>query len=239
MLKVADNTGVNQVMCISINKKSGSRFGEIGDVITGTVKKCTPQSKIRKGAKIKAVIVRTKRDIQRDDGSIVRFDDNSVVLVDEAREPVGNRIFGPVARELRQKNFMRIISLAPEGVGRGRSRRLGIKKGDTVEVISGSDRYKSDPSQKRGVVRRIVDDKKTGSRKVLVENINMVFKHMKPSQMNPKGGRIEKESPLPVSKVMLVCPGCSKTTRVKVRNDESGVKTRYCMHCDKNIDTGK
>ena len=80
------------------------------------MKKCTPQSQIRKGTKVKAVIVRTKRDIKRDDGSVVRFDENSVVLINDAGEPVGNRIFGPVARELRYRNFMRIISLAPEVV---------------------------------------------------------------------------------------------------------------------------
>jgi large subunit ribosomal protein L14 len=116
LLNCADNTGVNTVMCISIQKKSGAKIGEIGDVITASVKKCTPTSQLRKGAKVKAVIVRTKRDIQRPDGTVTRFDDNSVVIINDANEPVGNRIFGPVARELRYKNFMRIISLAPEVV---------------------------------------------------------------------------------------------------------------------------
>ena len=116
MLNVADNTGVKSVMCIKVKGRSGKKTGMVGDVIIGSVKKCTPQSRIRKGAKVKGVIVRTKRDIQREDGSVVRFDENSIVLIEDNGEPVGNRIFGPVARELRYKKFMRIISLAPEVV---------------------------------------------------------------------------------------------------------------------------
>ncbi len=116
LLNVADNTGVKTVMCIKVKGSTGKSSGGVGDMIIGSVRKCTPQSRIRKGEKVRGVIVRTKRDIQRNDGSVVRFDDNSIVLINEQNEPVGNRIFGPVARELRYKNFMRIISLAPEVV---------------------------------------------------------------------------------------------------------------------------
>jgi large subunit ribosomal protein L14 len=116
MLNVADNTGAKIVMCIKPRGGTGRYYGTVGDVIVGSVKKCTPQSRIRKGEKVKAVIVRTTRDVKRPDGSLVRFDDNACVIIDEAGEPVGNRIFGPVARELRYKKFMRIVSLAAEVV---------------------------------------------------------------------------------------------------------------------------
>ena len=111
---------------------------------------------------------------------------------------------------------------------------LKIKRGDIVEVISGSVRFQAQ-DKKRGRVMRVLHEKN----KVLVEDLNKVFKHMKPSSMNPKGGRIEKENPLPISNVMLVCPSCSKTTRVKSRKIDSGKKVRFCMHCDQNIEYKK
>jgi len=110
---------------------------------------------------------------------------------------------------------------------------LKIRKGDTVEVISGSARFAPE-NKKRGKVVKVYPD----TERVLIENINMIFKHLKPSSMNQKGGRIEKEAPVHVSNVMLVCPACSKTTRVKIRKDDKGDKSRYCMHCDENIGTG-
>ena len=116
MLNVADNTGVKIVRCIQVRGTASKKYGVVGDVVIGSVRKCSPQSSLRKGTKVRGVIVRTKRDIVRDDGSVLRFDDNSIVIIDENNQPVGNRIFGPVARELRYRNFMRIISLAPEVV---------------------------------------------------------------------------------------------------------------------------
>ena len=113
---------------------------------------------------------------------------------------------------------------------------LTIKKGDTVEVISGSQRFEP-KEKKRGLVRKVVSGK-AGDTKLIVENVNMVYKHMRPNQMNPKGGRIEKEALIQLSKTMLVCPACDKTTRIKVRKNDAGVKVRYCQHCDKDIDTG-
>jgi large subunit ribosomal protein L24 len=111
---------------------------------------------------------------------------------------------------------------------------LKIRKGDVVEVISGSARFQAQ-DKKRGRVIKVIP----GKNKVLVEEINKVYKHMRPSAMNPKGGRIEKESPLPLSNVMLVCSSCSKTTRIKSRKDDSGEKARYCMHCDQKIEYKK
>ncbi len=113
-LKVADNTGAKEVMCIRVLGGTRRRYANIGDVIVATVKSATPGGVVKKGEIVKAVVVRTKKGIQRDDGSYIRFDDNAAVIINDARQPRGTRIFGPVARELREKDYMRIISLAPE-----------------------------------------------------------------------------------------------------------------------------
>jgi len=114
VLDVADNSGAKRVVCIKVLGGSKRRYATVGDIIVVAVKEAIPNSKITKGSIQRAVIVRTARQISREDGSYIKFDDNSAVLVDQAREPVGTRIFGPVARELRARKFMKIISLAPE-----------------------------------------------------------------------------------------------------------------------------
>lgn len=113
-LEVADNTGAKKVMCIKVLGGSRRRYARLGDIIVASVKEASPDGTIKKGAKVKAVVVRTKKEQRRPDGSYIRFDQNSVVLVNAEGEPIGTRIFGPVARELRWKEFMKIISLAPE-----------------------------------------------------------------------------------------------------------------------------
>ncbi len=113
-LKVADNTGAKVVKCIKVLGGSKRRYASVGDIIVVSVKEAIPNSKVKKGEVTKAVIVRTRKEIRRNDGSMIRFDDNSAVILSASNEPVGTRIFGPVARELRAKNFMKIISLAPE-----------------------------------------------------------------------------------------------------------------------------
>ena len=113
-LKSADNSGAREILCIRVLKGSGARYAGVGDIIVGTVKQATPGATVKKGEVVRCVVVRTKKDIQRSDGSILRFDDNAAVVISSAKEPRGTRIFGPVARELREKGFMRIISLAPE-----------------------------------------------------------------------------------------------------------------------------
>ncbi len=115
-LDVADNTGAKEVMCIRVLGGHKRNFGKIGDIIIGTVKKAIPDSDIKSGAVVRGVIVRTKANIRRQDGSYVRFDRNAVVLINKDGDPIGTRIFGAVARELRGKNFMRIVSLAEEVV---------------------------------------------------------------------------------------------------------------------------
>jgi large subunit ribosomal protein L14 len=116
ILEVADNSGGKKIMCIKVLGGSRRKYGSVGDMIIASVKEAVPNSKIKKGSVVKAVIVRTRREIVRPDGSSIRFDGNSAVIVNDLREPVGTRIFGPVARELRAKKFMKIISLAPEVV---------------------------------------------------------------------------------------------------------------------------
>ncbi|MBT8207618.1 MAG: 50S ribosomal protein L14 [Acidimicrobiia bacterium] len=114
VLDVADNSGARRIACIQLRGGSSGKTGGIGDVITASVKEATPDGTVKKGQVVKAVIVRTRRVQRRKDGSYIRFDTNSAVLVNDAGEPVGTRVFGPVARELREKRFMKIISLAPE-----------------------------------------------------------------------------------------------------------------------------
>ena len=113
-LDVANNSGARRVMCIKVLGGSKRRYATIGDVIVVSIKEAIPRGKVKKGDVMKAVIVRTAKEVGRTDGSYIRFDTNSAVLIDNAREPIGTRIFGPVARELRAKKFMKIISLAPE-----------------------------------------------------------------------------------------------------------------------------
>ena len=113
-LKVADNTGAKEIHCIRVLGGSKRKFGNIGDVVVASVRKAAPGGTVKKGEVVKAVIVRTSRGVRRADGSYVRFDDNAAVLIKEDKNPRGTRIFGPVARELRDKDYMKILSLAPE-----------------------------------------------------------------------------------------------------------------------------
>jgi large subunit ribosomal protein L14 len=113
-LRVADNTGAREIMCVRVYGGSRRRYAGIGDVIVATVKQAIPNSPVKKGEVVRAVVVRTSQPTRRPDGSYIRFDDNAAVLITDQQNPRGTRIFGPVARELREKQFMKIISLAPE-----------------------------------------------------------------------------------------------------------------------------
>jgi len=114
ILEVADNTGAKKIFCIKMRGGSAGRYARLGDIITCSVKEAAPDGTVKKGTVVKAVIVRTVREQRRRDGSYIRFDRNSAVIINDAKEPVGTRVFGPVARELRERKFMKIISLAPE-----------------------------------------------------------------------------------------------------------------------------
>jgi|TARA_B100001093_G_scaffold277021_1_gene264713 large subunit ribosomal protein L14 len=114
MLTIADNSGARRVMCIKVLGGSKRRYAHVGDVIKVAIKEAIPTGKVKKGTVADAVVVRTRKDIKREDGSSIRFDDNAAVLINTQKQPIGTRIFGPVSRELRSKDFMKIISLAPE-----------------------------------------------------------------------------------------------------------------------------
>ena len=113
-MKVADNTGAKELMCIRVLGGTGRRYANIGDVVVATVKKATPGGQCKKGEVVKAVVVRTVKGIKRNDGSYIRFDENAAVIIKDDKNPRGTRIFGPVARELREKDYLKILSLAPE-----------------------------------------------------------------------------------------------------------------------------
>lgn len=113
-LRVADNSGARELLCIRVLGGSRRRYAHLGDVIVGTVKEATPGGTVKKGEVVKAVVVRTKKESRRQDGTYIRFDDNACVIINDQQQPRGTRIFGPVGRELRDKKFMRIVSLAPE-----------------------------------------------------------------------------------------------------------------------------
>jgi len=113
-VKVADNSGAKEILCIRVLGGTGKRYASVGDKIVGTVKTATPSGSVKKGQVVKAVMVRVKKEIRRKDGSYIRFDDNACVLIDENEQMKGTRVFGPVAREIRDNNFMKVVSLAPE-----------------------------------------------------------------------------------------------------------------------------
>ena len=142
-LKVADNTGAKEILCIRVMGGSTRRYAQIGDVIVATVKDATPGGVVKKGDVVKAVVVRSVKGARRKDGSYIKFDENAAVIIKDDKTPRGTRIFGPVARELREKQFMKIVSLAPEVLQEVTGMAtLKIKKGDTVKVIAGKDNGK-------------------------------------------------------------------------------------------------
>jgi large subunit ribosomal protein L14 len=113
-LNVADNSGARRLQCIKVLGDSGRRYARVGDLISCSVKSAIPGGEVNKGEVVTAVVVRTKKELRRDDGSYIRFDENAAVVINQEKEPIGTRIFGPVARELRERNYMRFVSLAPE-----------------------------------------------------------------------------------------------------------------------------
>jgi len=158
-LNVADNSGAKEVLVIRVLGGTGKRYASIGDKIVVTVKSALPSGNIKKGTVSKAVVVRTTKEIRRKDGSYIRFDDNAAVLLNNQDEPRGTRIFGPVARELREKQFMKIVSLARRYCNMGKRKidipaKLKIRKGDLVKVIAG------DSKGTQGKILEIIKEKK-------------------------------------------------------------------------------
>ena len=146
-LAVADNTGAKELLVIRVMGSSNKKFAYVGDVVVATVKDATPNMAVKKSDVVKAVIVRTKHDIKRQDGSVIRFDENAAVIINKDGNPRGTRVFGPVARELRDKNFMKIVSLAPEVIQESEmadknKNSLHVKSGDRVIILAGKDKGK-------------------------------------------------------------------------------------------------
>ena len=208
-LRVADNTGAKEILCIRVLGGSTRRYANIGDVIVASVKDATPGGVVKKGDVVKAVVVRSKKGARRKDGSYIKFDENAAVIIKDDGNPRGTRIFGPVARELRDKKFMKIVSLAPEVLYEvATMATMKIKKDDMVQVIAGKDKGKE------GKVLS-VDAK---NNKVLVEGVNIVHKHSKPSMQNQQGGIIDKEAPIDLSNVMYLYKG--KPVRVGFQGEK-------------------
>ena len=205
-LKVADNSGARELMVIRVLGGSRRKTGNIGDIVVGTVKKATPNGNISSGKVVKAVIVRSKFGMRRDDGSYIKFDDNACVIIKDDKTPVGTRVLGPVARELRDKDFMKIVSLAK------------------VIVIAGKD---------KGKEGKIIAKK---GEKVFVEGINMVKKHVKPNGQDQNGGIIDKEAAIHVSNVMMIDPKTKKRTRIAKELDKDGKKVRISSKSKSKLD---
>ena len=223
LMNVADNTGARQLMCIRVLGGTGRRYANIGDVVVCAVKKATPGGVVKKGDVVKAIVVRSVKGIHRADGSYIKFDENAAVIVNEDKNPKGTRIFGPVARELREHDFTKILSLAPEVLWseeRVMVKKLHVKTGDTVIVISGDDKGKT------GKVLEVAP--KEG--KVIVEGINLVKKHVKPRPPQEQGGIVTVEGAMYACKVQLYCDKCKKATRAAHKMDGEK-KIRTCCKC--------
>jgi len=200
-LDVADNSGARRVMCIKVLGGSKRKYAGIGDIIVVSIKEAIPRGRVKKGDVMKAVVVRTAKEIRRVDGSIIRFDTNAAVLIDNKKEPIGTRIFGPVPRELRAKNHMKIISLAPE-VLKGARRMQKTRKGDKVVMLGGKDKGRT------GEVLQVLPKED----RAVVRGVNVVKRHQRQTQ-SQEAGIISKEASVHLSNVAIVDKD-GKATRV-------------------------
>ena len=217
-LKVADNTGAKELMCIRVLGGSRKRYANIGDVVVASVKKAAPGGTVKKGEVVRAVIVRSAKGLRREDGTYIRFDENAAVIIKEDKNPRGTRIFGPVARELREKDYTKLRKFCKE-VSQSMN-HIHVKTGDTVVMLSGKDKGK------QGKVLQVSPKEQ----KVIVEGLNMVTKHVKPRKQGDPAGIMKAESAVYACKVMAVCPKCGKATRL-AHKVEGDTKTRVCKHC--------
>jgi large subunit ribosomal protein L14 len=227
-LEVADNSGARRVEMIMPIGGSTGKIASLGDRIKVTVKEASPDGTIKKGTVQDAVIVRTRKEVRRADGTYVRFDQNAAVLIKEDGTPIGTRVFGPVARELRDKNFMKIVSLAPEVIlVMAGTKRAKIKKNDQVAVIAGRDKGR------RGRVLEVNPTKG----KIRVEGIGMIKRHQKANpQANRGGGIVDKESFIDISNVQLIDPQSGKPSRVKYLVESDGSKTRVAASSGHSVE---
>ena len=223
-LKVADNTGAKEILCIRVMGGSTRRYANIGDVIVATVKEATPGGVVKKGDVVKAVVVRSVKGARRKDGSYIKFDENAAVIIKDDQTPKGTRIFGPVARELRDKKFMKIVSLAPEVLQEvPQCQLLELKRVILLKVIAGKDKGKE------GKVLSVNAKNHTA----LVEGVNMVTKHAKPSAANQQGGILHQEAPIDISNIAYSLKG--KETKIGY-DFKDGKKVRVAKATGEVID---
>ena len=223
-LKVADNSGAKELMCIRVLGGTRRKYANIGDVVVCSVKKATPGGVVKKGDVVKAVIVRSAKGLRRADGTYIRFDENAAVIIKEDKNPRGTRIFGPVAKELREKDYEDPFTCSRSSLIGGvvTTNKVHVKTGDTVVILSGKDKGK------KGKVLEV--SPKEG--KVIVEGLNIATKHVKPRRQGEQGGIVEAEAAMYASKVQAVCPKCGKPTRVAHKFLEDGTKVRVCKNAD-------
>lgn len=228
-LTVADNSGAKEVLCIRVLGGTKRRYASIGDKIVVAVKSASPSGDVKKGAVSKAVVVRTTKEIRRANGSYIRFDDNAVVLLNNQGEMRGTRIFGPVARELRDQ-YMKIISSLPKycnlkNTHSDMSVKLHIKKGDMVYVNAG------DSKGQQGKVLKVDAQKQ----RAIVEGVNISKKATKPNAKNPQGGIIEQESAIHISNLQVLDPKSGKPTRIGRKQNAAGKLVRFAKKSGEEI----
>ena len=218
-LNVADNTGAKEVLCIRVLGGTKRKYARLGDVIVVTVKKAIPGGNLKKGTISKAVIVRTRKEVRRKDGSYIRFDDNAAVLINNQMEPTGTRVFGPVGRELREKKIHENSFISS-----GSDINMKFKKNDVVQVITG--KYKG----QQGRIIKVYP----GKDRVIVEGVNIINKHERPSQENPQGGIMKKETSIHSSNVLYV----ENDVPVKIGYKflDNGSKVRYSKKTNNILD---
>ena len=218
-LRVADNSGVREVLCIRVLGGSRRRYASIGDVFVATVKDAIPGAAVKKGDVVKCVVVRTKKEKRRPDGSYIRFDENAAVLINDQQQPRGTRIFGPVGpRAARQAVHAHRLARPGGAVMR-------IHKGDQVIVLQGKDKGK-----KAEVVRAIPERER-----VILEGVNVAKRHAKPTRATQQGGVIDKFMPVHVSTVALVCKTCDRPHAIGYKIEEDGEKVRVCKKCGSTL----
>ncbi len=207
-LKVADNSGAKVVQCFKVLGGSKKRYASIGDIIVVSVKSSTPGGMVKKGEVARAVVVRVKKEVRRRDGSYIRFDDNAAVILNAQNEPKGTRIFGPVARELREGGYMKIISMAPEVLW------MKIKKDMMVKVVSGNFKGMT------GKVLKVIPH----SQRAIVEGVALTKRAVRPTQENPQGGFSERERSLHISNLMALEGDDASRIGFKILDDKSKVR---------------
>ena len=218
-LNVADNSGAKEVLCVKVLGGSKRRFASVGDIIVVTVKDAIPKGKVKKGTVHKAVIVRTRKELKRVDGSTIKFDTNAAVLINNQGEPVGTRIFGPVCRELRSKKTNENHFTSTGGL----IMSMRLKKGDQVTVNTGKDKGKV------GEVMKIL------GMKAIVKGVNISKKHQKQDQKN-EGGVLNKEMPIMLSNLMPVDKKTNKGVRVGYKYLKDNKKVRINIKTGDQID---